>query len=168
MCTRLKRFKNKENRKLIGIILAGKMAAVVVILGLMQASNWYLNSAAGAATATIQHHPNDFVSPINTVWVLVTAFLVFFMQAGFMGLEAGFARSRETVNVLMECVFDTCLCGLLYWAFGFAFQFGNGNGFIGHQYFFLHGMTPAYGSTQVSRSSPSSCSSSPSPTPPRR
>ena len=88
---------------------------------------------------------NDFVSPINTVWVLVTAFLVFFMQAGFMGLEAGFARSRETVNVLMECVFDTCLCGLLYWAIGFAFQFGNGNGFIGHQYFFLHGMTPAYG-----------------------
>ena len=96
-----------------------------------------------------QHHANDFVSPINTVWVLVTAFLVFFMQAGFMGLEAGFARSRETVNILMECVFDTCLCGLLYWAIGFAFQFGAGNGFIGHQYFFLHGMTPAYGTTGV-------------------
>ena len=55
------------------------------------------------------------------------------MQAGFMGLEAGFARSRETVNVLMECVFDTCLCGILYWAIGFAFQFGAGNGFIGPQ-----------------------------------
>ena len=37
---------------------------------------------------------------MNTVWVLVTAFLVFFMQAGFMALEAGFARSREPVNVL--------------------------------------------------------------------
>ena len=41
----------------------------------------------------------------------------------------------------MECVFDTCLCGLLYWAIGFAFQFGAGNGFIGHEFFFLHGMT---------------------------
>ena len=95
------------------------------------------------------HHANDFVSPINTVWVLVTAFLVFFMQAGFMGLEVGFARSRETVNILMECVFDTCLCGLLYWAIGFAFQFGAGNGFIGHQFFFLHGMTAGYGTTGV-------------------
>jgi Amt family ammonium transporter len=84
------------------------------------------------------------------VWVLVTAFLVFFMQAGFMGLEAGFARSRETVNILMECVFDTCLCGLLFWAIGFAFMFGEGNGWIGHQYFFLHGATPAYGATGVS------------------
>jgi len=42
--------------------------------------------------------------------VLVTAFLVFFMQAGFMALEAGFARSRESVNVLISCVFDTCVC----------------------------------------------------------
>jgi Amt family ammonium transporter len=54
------------------------------------------------------------------------------------------------VNVLLECVFDTCLCGILYWAIGFAFQFGNGNGVIGHQYFFLHGMTAAYGTTSVS------------------
>ena len=150
MLTRFSNLKNKESRKLIGIILGGKMAAVALLLGAMQASNWYFNTAAGAATAVPQHHANDFVSPINTVWVLVTAFLVFFMQAGFMGLEAGFARSRETVNILMECVFDTCLCGLLFWAIGFAFMFGVGNGFIGHQYFFLHGMTPAYGTTGVS------------------
>jgi Amt family ammonium transporter len=49
----------------------------------------------------------------------------------------------------MECVFDTCLCGVLYWAIGFAFQFGVGNGLIGHSNFFLHGMTPAYGTTGV-------------------
>src|SRR4051794_23051555 len=150
MITRLKRFKNKDTRKLIGVILVGKMTAVVILLGLLKASTWYFDSAAGAATGAPVHHANDFVSPINTVWVLVTAFLVFFMQAGFMGLEAGFARSRETVNVLLECVFDTCLCGLLYWAIGFAFQFGAGNGFIGHQFFFLHGMTAAYGTTGVS------------------
>jgi Amt family ammonium transporter len=149
MITRLKRLKEKDRRKLIGVIMAGKMTAVVLLLAAMKGVNWYFDSAAGAATGAVQHHANDFVSPINTVWVLVTAFLVFFMQAGFMGLEAGFARSRETVNVLMECVFDTCLCGLLYWAIGFAFQFGPGNGLIGHTYFFLHGMTPAYGTTSV-------------------
>src|SRR5882672_135836 len=139
MITRLKRLKDKDQRKLVGVIL----------LGLMKGSSWYFDSALGAATGAPQHAANDFVSPINTVWVLVTAFLVFFMQAGFMGLEIGFARSRETVNVLMECVFDTCLCGILYWAFGFAFQFGAGNAIIGHSYFFLHGMTPAYGTSSV-------------------
>src|SRR6476661_7701394 len=149
MQTRLQRLKDKEARKLVGIVLAGKMAGVVILLGLMKGADWYFNSAAGAATGVVQHHANDFVSPINTVWVLVTAFLVFFMQAGFMGLEVGFARSRETVNILMECVFDTCLCGLLYWSIGFAFQFGAGNGFIGHEFFFLHGIPASYGSTGV-------------------
>ena len=74
---------------------------------------------------------NDIVNPINTVWTLVAAFLVFGMQVGFTMLEAGFCRSRETVNVLMECIVDTCLCGLLFYAFGFAFMFSHGNGFIG-------------------------------------
>jgi ammonium transporter, Amt family len=147
---RLRRLKDKDRRKLVAILLAGKMTGVVLLIGAMWGFSWFFESAAGAMGAAAPvHKAGDFVSPINTVWVLVTAFLVFFMQAGFMGLEAGFARSRETVNVLLECVFDTCLCGLLYWSIGFAFQFGNGNGWIGHQYFFLHGMTAAYGSTGV-------------------
>ena len=54
------------------------------------------------------------------------------------------------MNVLLEGIVDTCLCGLLFWAFGFAFMFGAGNGFIGHQFFFLHGAPETYGSTGVS------------------
>lgn len=73
---------------------------------------------------------NDIVNPIDTLWTLLAAFLVFGMQAGFTMLEAGFSRSRETVNVLMECIVDTCLCGLLFYAIGFAFMFSTGNGFI--------------------------------------
>ncbi len=140
----------KDTRRLILTILGGKMIGIVALLGAIKGFFWFFETAAGAQTSAPAIAAKDLVSPINTVWVLVTAFLVFFMQAGFMGLEAGFARSRETVNVLMECVFDTCLCGLLYWAIGFAFQFGAGNGIIGHQFFFLHGMTAAYGTTQVS------------------
>jgi ammonium transporter, Amt family len=151
MRKRLRRLRDeKDTRRLIAVILGGKMIGIVTVLGAMKGFAWFFDVAASASPmAQVAHKANDFVSPINTVWVLVTAFLVFFMQAGFMGLEAGFARSRETVNVLLECVFDTCLCGILYWAIGFAFQFGAGNGLIGHQFFFLHGMTAAYGSTKV-------------------
>src|SRR4051794_36612812 len=146
----LKRFKEQEVRKRFVAILGGKMLGITAILGAMAVFAWFFENAAGATPlqeAAVQ--ANDIVSPINTVWVLVTAFLVFFMQAGFMALEAGFARSKESVNIMMECIFDTCLCGLLYWAIGFAFQFGAGNGFIGHEFFFLHGATPAYGTTGV-------------------
>src|SRR5436853_2016871 len=126
------------------------MLGILGILGAVKAFSFLFESAASAAPlAQVAHKTSDFVSPINTIWVLVTAFLVFFMQAGFMALEAGFARSRETVNILLECVFDTCLCGLLFWAIGFAFMFGTGNGLIGHTNFFLHGATPAYGTTGV-------------------
>src|SRR2546425_5428381 len=143
--TRLRRLRDKDTRKLIAVILAGKMLGIVALLFAVKAFGWYFGSQASAATLRqVAVKADDIVNPINTVWTLVTAFLVFFMQAGFMGLEAGFARSRETVNVLLECVFDTCLCGLLYWAVGFAFQFGSGNGFIGHQYFFLHGAGATY------------------------
>jgi Amt family ammonium transporter len=86
----------------------------------------------------------DVVNGTNTAWTLIAAFLVFFMQAGFMMLEAGFARTREVVNVLQECIVDTCLCAVLFWAFGFAFMFGYGNGLIGHEFFFLNGAPATY------------------------
>ncbi|MBV8958232.1 MAG: ammonium transporter [Actinobacteria bacterium] len=150
MRKRLGRLREAETRRVLAMVVSGKMLGIVAVLGVMKGFGYFVPTAAGASTlGQVAHKANDFVSPINTVWVLVTAFLVFFMQAGFMALEAGFARSRESVNIMMECVFDTCLCGLLYWAFGFAFQFGEGNGLIGHHYFFLQGMTKAYGSTGV-------------------
>jgi Amt family ammonium transporter len=142
---RLKRFKERETQKLFLTILAGKTIGIGAIYGAMTGFTWYFGQSAGAIDKeTVPQQLAHQVSAINTTWVLVAAFLVFFMQAGFMALEAGFARSRETVNVLMECVFDTCLCGLLYWAFGFAFQFGGGNSIIGHHYFFLQNIPNTY------------------------
>ena len=142
---KLRKFKERETRRLFATIFAGKLLGVGTIFAAMKAFAWLFTNTAGAAEKdTVAQQLANHVSAINTVWVLVTAFLVFFMQAGFMALEAGFARSRESVNVLMECVFDTCLCGLLYWAFGFAFQFGAGNSIIGHHYFFLQGIPKTY------------------------
>jgi ammonium transporter, Amt family len=145
--TRLGRLRDRETRRMIGAIFAGKMLGVVAILATLRVFTSLVDTPASAQT--VAHRANDLVNPVNTMWTLVAAFLVFFMQAGFMGLEAGFARSRETVNVLTECIVDTCLCGLLFWAFGFAFMFGEGNGLIGHQFFLLHGAPATYGSTGV-------------------
>ena len=91
----------------------------------------------------------DIVNPVNTAWTLIAAFLVFGMQVGFTMLEAGFCRSRETVNVLMECIVDTCLCGLLFYAIGFAFMFSHGNGFIGYHWFFLKDIPATYETSGV-------------------
>jgi Amt family ammonium transporter len=148
MRTRLQRLKERETQKLVGVIFGGKLLGVGATLAVVKGVSWYFDTAAGAQE-TVAHKANDLVNPINTMWVLITAFLVFFMQAGFMALEGGFARSRETVNIMLECIVDTCLAGLLFWGFGFAFMFGSGNAIIGHEYFMLHGAPATYGSTGV-------------------
>jgi len=145
--TFMARIKQPDRQKAFWTLLIAKLLGVVALVLLIKGISFYFSTPALADDAAAA--PPAYVNPLNTLWVLVASFLVFFMQAGFMALEAGFARSRETVNILMSCVFDTCICGILYWAIGFAFQFGTGNGFIGHTFFFLHDMTPAYGSTTV-------------------
>ncbi|MEI7591861.1 MAG: ammonium transporter [Actinomycetes bacterium] len=142
-----------EQRRYFGVYLAGKMIGLLAVIAIAYVFMKFIGDKALAQDATgavpAPFTGDDIINPLNTVWVLVTAFLVFLMQAGFMMLEAGFARSRETVNVLQECIVDTCLCGLLFWAFGFAFMFGEGNGIIGHNYFFLGNATATYGTTGV-------------------
>jgi len=93
--------------------------------------------------------PSPEINALNTVWVLLAAFLVFCMQVGFVMLEAGFARSRESINILVEGIVDTCICGVTFWAWGFAFMFEPGNGFIGTTGFFLKGLADTYGTTGV-------------------
>jgi Amt family ammonium transporter len=111
------------------LLVSGKLTAIalcMVALIIMKPELMGLSTAAADPQLT----GNSIVNPLNTVWTLVAAFLVFGMQVGFTMLEAGFCRSRETVNVLMECIVDTCLCGLLFYAWGFAFMFSHGNGFM--------------------------------------
>jgi ammonium transporter, Amt family len=144
----VERLRDPEWRRYGGLLLAGKFAAIALLLvGMAFMNPDLLGSRAFAADPQLKG--NDIVNPINTVWTLVAAFLVFGMQVGFTMLEAGFCRSRETVNVLMECVVDTCLCGLLFYAWGFAFMFSHGNGFIGTNWFFLQGAPATYESTGV-------------------
>jgi len=142
------RFRSGNVRRTFALILAGKMIGVALTLLAIKGITAYLFTPAFAEDGAAAAIP-AYVNPINTMWTLVAAFLVFFMQAGFMALEAGFARTRETVNILLEGIVDTCLCGVLFYALGFAFMFGSGNGFIGLQYFFLQNTPETYGTTGV-------------------
>jgi hypothetical protein len=99
---------------------AARQQALGIVFLLLMVTLCRICSGTACRPPTRALAGNDIVNPINTVWTLVAAFLVFGMQAGFTFLEVGFCRSREAVNVLMECVVDTCLCGLLFYAWGFA------------------------------------------------
>jgi len=143
------RMNSPEWRRYGMLVLAGKAIGIALLLLIIfQISTW-TGAKALAADAAPEIKGADVVNPLNTVWTLVAAFLVFGMQVGFTMLEAGFCRSRETVNVLMECIVDTCLCGILFFAFGFAFMFSHGNGFIGYHWFFLKDAPATYETTGV-------------------
>src|SRR5271163_1123074 len=132
-------------RRNAGVLMAGKMIGLGLVLLLI--SKWYLPATAYADTAPALPPAN--VNAINTVWTLVAAYLVFCMQVGFVMLESGFARSRETVNILVEGIADTCICGVTFWLWGFAFMFCPGTPWIGTTGFMLHGLAPTYGTTGV-------------------
>jgi Amt family ammonium transporter len=143
------RMRDPEWRRYGKLLLAGKMMGVGLLLLTIFVISSLFFVKVYAADAAPEVKAADIVNPINTVWTLLAAFLVFCMQVGFTMLEAGFCRSRETVNVLMECIVDTCLCGLLFYAFGFAFMFSHGNGLIGYHWFFLKDVPATYEATGV-------------------
>ena len=86
----------------------------------------------------------------DTLWVLVAAFLVFFMQAGFAMVEAGFTRAKNAVNILMKNLMDFSLGSIAYWAIGFAIMFGTGNLFMGTSGWFVPTDSTAFASLEWS------------------
>lgn len=70
-------------------------------------------------------------SSVNTIWVLLGAAMVFFMQAGFAMCEAGFTRSKNTGNILMKNLMDFCIGTPAFWLVGFGIMFGGTGALIG-------------------------------------
>jgi Amt family ammonium transporter len=81
----------------------------------------------------------NFQVMIDTLWVLITGALVFFMNAGFCMLETGFCRSKNAVNLLAKNLIVFALSTLSYWVIGFGIMFGNGTPFFGTSGFLLQG-----------------------------
>lgn len=79
-------------------------------------------------------------SSVNTIWVLIGAALVFFMQAGFAMVETGFTRAKNAANIVMKNVMDMALGSIVFWILGFGLMFGEDiGGIIGAPDFFVTG-----------------------------
>jgi Amt family ammonium transporter len=105
------------------------LGAALVSLALPVAANANLQDAVAKGKVP------DSV-PINTIWVVLAALLVIFMQAGFALLEIGFSRQKNAGTVVAKILTNFSLAAIMYWAIGFAFAFGNGD-LIGHAGWFL-------------------------------
>ena len=137
---------NPVHRKNVALLMTGKAIGLAIVFGLMF---WAVPQVAFAQDGTAENDPVVTINAVNTAWTLIAAFLVFCMQVGFVMLESGFARERESANILVEGIADTCICGILFWAIGFAFMFEDGNKFIGTHGFFLQNLPETYGSTGI-------------------
>ena len=86
-------------------------------------------------------------SAVDTIWVLLAAVLVFFMQAGFAMVETGFTRAKNAGNIIMKNLMDFAIGTVVFWVIGFGMMFGQKNGFWGGLDLFIQG---DYGSTYPS------------------
>ena len=88
-----------------------------------------------AATAAAPPKLEDMVAELkigmDTMWVMIAGMLVFFMNAGFCMLEAGFCRQKNAVNVLAKNLIVFALSTVAFWAIGFGLMFSDGGGFVG-------------------------------------
>ena len=84
---------------------------------------------------------------VDTLWVLTAGILVFFMNAGFGCVEAGFCRAKNAVNILGKNFVVFGIASIAFWIIGWALMFGDGNSFLGLNGFLLHGAdnSPATG-----------------------
>ena len=88
----------------------------------------------------------EIASYVDSLWIVVAGILVMFMQPGFMLVETGFTRSKNSVNIVMKNFMDFSVGAVSYWAFGFALAYGGTTlgGFLAYGNFFLEGDSLTY------------------------
>lgn len=107
---------------------------------------------ADAMKAMMENSSNLRIG-LDTVWVLVTAMLVFWMNAGFALVESGLCRAKNCVNILAKNFIVFAASTISFWALGWGLMFGDGNGFIGQSgLWFVSGAdnSPALGKDYMS------------------
>ena len=93
-----------------------------------------------ANLTTAQNEIDNIKSYMDSFFLIVMGCIVFLMQCGFALLEAGAVRSKNTVNILIKNMLDALIGGVVYWAVGWAFAYGEGeSGFMGTSQFFFYG-----------------------------
>ncbi len=127
------------------LLLAGACSLPSLALGQEAAE---ATAAIPDAAAVILSAQSDMRVGIDTMWVLICGFLVFFMNAGFALLESGLCRAKNCVNILAKNFIVFAIATVSFWAIGWGLMFGDGNAFIGLKgLFFLSGAdnSPALG-----------------------
>ena len=121
-------------KKLPGILAAGVLLSLI------------------GATPVLAQTPADLKVGIDTMWVLITAALVFFMNLGFALVESAMCRSKNCVNILSKNFIVFAISSLAFYIFGWGLMFGNGSGFMGSEGLFMLGgadNSPATGDAYV-------------------
>lgn len=109
-----------------------RLRLVPVLAGLLMLMVPALAAAQDQAVAL-----DEVIKGANGAWIMVAAILVLFMQAGFAMLEVGLSRMKNAGAVMAKILVNLSISFLVFWAVGFAFAFGDGNGFMGYSGFFL-------------------------------
>ena len=134
-----------------GLGTLGKMALVIPLL---VATAAHAENAAQAAAPSID--PSSFSAlrmGLDTAWVLITAMLVFWMNAGFALVESGLCRAKNTTNILAKNFIVFAASSISFYVIGWGLMFGDGNAFMGTQGLFLVGgadNSPALGEAYMS------------------
>lgn len=137
----------KKLRLIINIIKksSGWQSCVLLSVILLLCSSYAVYAQENSAS--LETITGDLKVGLDTLWVVIASILVIAMNAGFAMLETGFCRSKNAVNLLSKNLIVFAVSTLAFWGIGFALMFGDGNGFIGTEGFFLQGAdnSPATG-----------------------
>lgn len=126
------------------------LAVATLVLGIFGTSIVIGQDEVAAPSA------EDFLSvsiAIDTVWVMISSIIVFFMQAGFAMLEAGVIRQKGVVNALLENFVDAAVTAICWWLIGFGLAFGTSSGGLFGTSMFMPGvaeMDASFGSLNLS------------------
>lgn len=101
-----------------------------------------LLALVGAPAAAAEPTAASNAAALDVFWVFTAAVLVFLMQGGFALLGAGALRAKNTANYIMKSVMDFGIGAIVFFLVGYAFMFGDGDGFIGLSDFALGSTTP--------------------------
>ena len=115
-------------------VLAKRLSQIFILIALVSFTS---------VVALADEHGGDSVwttdVAVDTLWVLIASMLVFFMNAGFGCVEAGFCRAKNAVNILGKNFVVFGISSIAFWIIGWAIMFGEGNSFMGTTGWFIAG-----------------------------
>jgi Amt family ammonium transporter len=118
------------------------LIGIILILTIGLSEPLFAAEASDATISSVGAVKEEVQLNINIVWTCVAAFLVFFMQAGFAMVEAGFTRAKNAVNILMKNLMDFSVGTIAFFLIGFGLMFGKSNGLFGTTLFGMSGVEP--------------------------